>query len=366
MIWFWLSLPRPLFNKPTSWVMEDAKGQLLGATIAADGQWRFPYNADVPDKFAKCIVAFEDKRFYYHPGVDILAVMRAIRQNAGASHTVSGGSTITMQVMRMSRNRPRNILQKIIESILALRLELSYSKKEILALYASNAPFGSNVIGLDAASWRYYGRPPQQLSWGEMAALAVLPNAPALVHPGRNRNTLLKKRNLLLDKLLQQKKIDSSTHELALLEALPDEPKPLPQLAPHLLQRFRLEHRAKDHAVAHTTINAALQQNVARIVEQYHAAYRGNSINNICALVLEVESGNVLAYVGNAYHPENPELQSHVDVISAARSEKPWQHIKTFALCLYAARRKIAARYAGSRYPYTDRRLYATELRQGL
>ncbi len=320
MIWFWLSLPRPLFNKPTSWVMEDARGQLLGATIAADGQWRFPYNADVPDKFAKCIVAFEDKRFYYHPGVDILAVMRAIRQNTGASHTVSGGSTITMQVMRMSRNRPRNILQKIIESILALRLELSYSKKEILALYASNAPFGSNVVGLDAASWRYYGRPPQELSWGEMAALAVLPNAPALVHPGRGRSTLLKKRNLLLDKLLQQKKIDSSTHELALLEALPDEPKPLPQLAPHLLQRFRQEHQAKDHAVAHTTINAALQQNVARIVEQYHTAYRGNSINNICALVLDVESGNVLAYVGNAYHPENPELQSHVDVISAARS----------------------------------------------
>ena len=320
MVWFWLSLPRPLFNKPTSWVMEDAKGQLLGATIAADGQWRFPYNADVPDKFSKCIVAFEDKRFYYHPGVDILAILRAIRQNAGASHTVSGGSTITMQVMRMSRNRPRNIFQKIIESMLALRLELSYSKKEILALYASNAPFGSNVIGLDAASWRYYGRPSQQLSWGEIAALAVLPNSPALVHPGRNRNTLLKKRNLLLDKLLQQKKIDSSTHDLALLEALPDEPRPLPQLAPHLLQRFRQEHQAKDHAVAHTTINAALQQNVARIVEQYHAAYRGNSINNICALVLEVESGNVLAYVGNAYHPENPELQSHVDIISAARS----------------------------------------------
>ena len=83
MVWFWLSLPRPLFNKPTSWVIEDARGQLLGATIAADGQWRFPYNADVPDKFAKCIVAFEDKRFYYHPGVDILAILRAIRQNAG-------------------------------------------------------------------------------------------------------------------------------------------------------------------------------------------------------------------------------------------------------------------------------------------
>ncbi len=320
IIWFWFCLPRQLFNAPTSWVIKDAKGQLLGATIATDGQWRFPYNADVPEKFAQCIVTFEDKRFYYHPGVDILALMRAVRQNIGASHTISGASTITMQVMRMSRNRPRSIFQKFIECIQALRLEISYSKKEILALYASNAPFGSNVIGLDAASWRYYARPPEQLSWGEMAALAVLPNAPALVHPGKNRNILLKKRNLLLDKLLQQKKIDSSTHELALLEVLPDEPKPLPQLAPHLLQRFRAEHKTRNSTIAHTTINAALQQNVARIVEQYHSAYRGNSINNICAMVLEVESGKVLSYVGNAYHPENPDLQSHVDVIGAARS----------------------------------------------
>lgn len=320
LIWFWLSLPRQLFNSPTSWVIEDAKGQLLGATIAADGQWRFPYNAVVPDKFAQCIVAFEDKRFYYHPGVDILAMLRAIRQNFSASHTVSGGSTITMQVMRMSRSKPRNIFQKIIECVLALRLELSYSKREILALYASNAPFGSNVIGLDAAAWRYYGRPPERLSWGEMAALAVLPNAPALVHPGKNRAVLLRKRNLLLDKLLEQKRIDVSTHDLALLEALPDEPKPLPQLAPHLLQRFRKEQTTQDATIAHTTINSALQQNIARIVEQYHAAYRGNSINNICALVLDVESGKVLSYIGNAYHPENPDLQSHVDVIGSARS----------------------------------------------
>lgn len=320
LIWFWLCLPQRLFNAPVSWVIKDAKGQLLGATIAADGQWRFPYSADVPDKFAQCIVTFEDKRFYFHPGVDILAMMRAIRQNFSASHTISGGSTITMQVMRMSRNRPRNIFQKIIESIQAIRLELSFSKKEILALYASNAPFGSNVIGLDAASWRYYARPPERLSWGEMAALAVLPNAPALVHPGKNRNILLKKRNLLLDKLLQQKKIDTITHDLALLEALPDEPKPLPQLAPHLLQRFRTEFKSKDKTIAHTTINTLLQQNVTRIIEQYQAVYRGNSINNICALVLEVESGKVLSYVGNIYHPEDPGVQSHVDIINSARS----------------------------------------------
>ena len=320
LTWFWFALPDPLFSTPTSYVIEDYKGELLGATIATDGQWRFPYNDAVPEKFAACIVTFEDKRFYYHPGVDILAMGRALRQNMRSSKTVSGGSTLTMQVMRLSRNKHRNIFQKLIESILAVRLEVAYSKKHILALYASNAPFGSNVIGLDAASWRYYGRSPDQLSWGEMASLAVLPNSPALVYPGKNRTELLRKRNLLLDKLLAQKKIDASTCELSKLEPLPDEPKPLPQIAPHLLQRFKKETKEKTNTLTRTTIHADLQKNIARIVEQYHHTYKGNGINNICALVLDIETGSALAYAGNAYHPEYPDLQSHVDVIRSPRS----------------------------------------------
>ncbi|MFT3702046.1 MAG: penicillin-binding protein 1C [Agriterribacter sp.] len=320
IIWFWFALPNPLFNTPTSYVIEDYKGELLGATIAPDGQWRFPYNDSVPEKFASCIVAFEDKRFYYHPGVDLLAIARAVKQNIRSSKTVSGGSTLTMQVMRLARNKKRNVFQKMMECILAVRLEVAYSKKHILALYASNAPFGSNVIGLDAAAWRYYGRAAEQLSWGEMAALAVLPNSPALVHPGKNRNELLRKRNLLLDRLMEQQQIDASTCELSKLEPLPDEPKPLPQIAPHLLQRFKKEANTKAATLARTTLHADLQKNVSRIVEQYNNTYRGNAVNNICALVLDVEHGNTLAYVGNAYHPESADLQSHVDVIKSPRS----------------------------------------------
>ena len=327
MVWFWLSLPRPLFNKPTSWVMEDAKGQLLGATIAADGQWRFPYNADVPDKFSKCIVAFEDKRFYYHPGVDILAILRAIRQNAGASHTVSGGSTITMQVMRLSHaNNDRSIWNKIIETMQALRLECSYKKKSILALYASNAPFGSNVVGLDAAAWRYYGRSASSLSWGETAALAVLPNAPALVHPGKNQNELLRKRNFLLDKLVENKTIDSVEAELAKAEPLPGAPKPLPQLAPHLLDRFRrdaAQMKTDDEKFStglKTTIDVALQKQVNQILKVHHEQLKGNQINNAAAMVVEVETGNILAYTGNIYSPQDSAIESSVDVLASKRS----------------------------------------------
>ena len=320
LVCFWFCLPQPLFQSPTSYVIEDNKGELLGATIATDGQWRFPHNPAVPEKFKACIISFEDKRFYNHPGVDILAMARAIRQNFYSSKTVSGGSTLTMQVMRLSRNKQRNIVQKLIESILAVRLEVACTKNEILSLYASNAPFGSNIVGLDAAAWRYYGRSADKLSWGEMAALAVLPNAPALVHPGKNKAELLRKRDALLDKLLVQQKIDAASLELAKLEPLPDEPKAIPQLAPHLLQRFKQENGKEKVTRIQTTINGNMQKNVARIVEQYHNMYKGNGINNACALVLDVESGNALAYVGNVYHPENADLQSHVDIIRSPRS----------------------------------------------
>src|SRR5690606_14605936 len=198
---FYLSLPKPLFRSPTSFVIEDASGKLLAASIAADGQWRFPATEEVPEKFEKCITTFEDKRFYCHPGIDPIALARAIRQNIARGRVVSGGSTISMQVIRMSRDQDRTVWQKLIEAFLAVRLEAGYSKSDILKLYAANAPFGSNVVGLDAAAWRYFGRAPAQLSWAETAVLAVLPNAPALIHPGRNRAQLLDKRNNLLDKL---------------------------------------------------------------------------------------------------------------------------------------------------------------------
>lgn len=322
LAWFWFSLPHKLFHAPTSYVIEDKDGNLLNATIAADGQWRFPYNKNVPQKFIDCITTFEDKRFFKHPGVDPMAIGRAITKNIKNKGIVQGGSTISMQVIRLSKkDDKRSIWNKLKESILAIRLEMSYSKKEILALYASNAPFGSNIVGLDAASWRYYGRSADKLSWGEMAALAVLPNAPALVHPGKNRDVLLKKRNLLLDNLMLAGKIDKANAELAKLEPLPDEPLRLPQNAPHLLQRFIKDNKAwKQETKIKTTLDGTLQKNVSRIIQQHQSVLKGNGINNACALVLDVETGNVLSYVGNISDPFNKDMEADVDVIAAPRS----------------------------------------------
>ncbi len=334
LIWFWFALPAQLFHTPTSYIIQDKDGNLLNATIASDGQWRFPVNKNIPQKFIDCITTYEDKRFFYHPGVDPIAIGRAIVKDIKYRRMVQGGSTLTMQVIRLANKRnSRNILNKIKESLLAIRLEIAYSKNEILSFYTANAPFGSNVVGLDAAAWRYYGRSADKLSWGEMAALAVLPNAPSLVHPGKNRGILLNKRNILLNKLLANKKIDKSTCNLAKLEPLPGVPLPLPQNALHLFQRFKNDSKELNvQTNLITTIDGKLQKSVADILQQHHGILKGNGINNACALVLDVETGNTLAYIGNIDGEGNKEMESDVDVIAAPRS--PGSALKPI---LYAA-----------------------------
>ncbi len=241
-VWWSFGLPKPLFEYPKSVLIEDHTGALLGARIASDGQWRFPAGDSIPERFQICLVQFEDRRFFQHWGVDWRALVRAVRQNIKAGRTVSGGSTISMQVIRMARgNRARTVWQKLLETLLAFRLEAAYSKAEILGLWVANAPFGGNVVGLEAASWRYYQKAPHLLSWSEAATLAVLPNSPALIHPGRNRNALQAKRNRLLVRLQQQKIIDQTSYELAIAEPLPERPLPLPSFAPRLLDRVAQE-----------------------------------------------------------------------------------------------------------------------------
>ena len=320
---YFFCLPNPLFNDPTCMVLEDKTGQLLGARIAQDGQWRFPHSQNVPQKFISAITTFEDKRFFMHWGIDPRGLARALKQNISEGRIVSGGSTISMQVMRMARKgKQRNIWQKLIEMVQATRLEFKYSKQEILALYASNAPFGGNVVGLDAASWRYYAKQADLLSWAEAATLAVLPNSPALIHPGRNRNLLLAKRNRLLDKLQAQGFIDKTTADLAKEEVLPQKPHPLPRMAPHLLDRAYKEHfRGKKNQITRfkTTVDQSIQQKTNQILKRHSQRIKANDIHNMAAIVIENKTGNVLAYIGNL-EKTGHEHGEQVDVIPAPRS----------------------------------------------
>ena len=151
-------LPRQLFKVPYSTVVRDRHQELLGARLASDGQWRFPAADTVPYKFKACLIQFEDRYFYFHHGVNPVSVGRALYQNITRKHIVSGASTITMQTVRIARNKSRTWHEKIIEMLWATRLEFRYGKEQILALYASHAPFGGNVVGIEAAAQRDFGQ----------------------------------------------------------------------------------------------------------------------------------------------------------------------------------------------------------------
>ncbi|MCF6361426.1 MAG: penicillin-binding protein 1C [Cyclobacteriaceae bacterium] len=310
-------LPSPLFNTPHTTTLHASNGQLLSAAIARDQQWRFPISDSIAYKFRTAIRIYEDEYFYYHLGVNPVSIARAVWQNSKAGKIISGGSTLTMQTIRMAYgNKPRTYGQKIIELFAAVKMELFYSKSEILKTYADNAPFGGNIVGISAASYRYFGRAPHQLSWAEAASLAVLPNDPSSIYPGKNEEAFLKKRNKLLTKLFDKSIIDEDDLFLAKQEPLPQKVKSLPNNAYHLLHRKMSE--GKTGISIHSTLDANLQKRAANLVNIYSKRWAGNQVHNAAAIMVEIETGNVQAYVGNSAN-----LGQHgqyVDIITAKRS----------------------------------------------
>lgn len=316
MIGYIFCLPRQLFHVPYSTVVTDRNEELLGARIASDGQWRFPPRKTTPEKIKQCLITFEDKHFYHHWGVNPLSTGRALYQNLKNKRVVSGGSTLTMQTIRLARNKPRTIGEKVIEMIWATRLEFRTSKEEILSMYVSHAPFGGNVVGLDAAAWRYFGHSAEDLSWAESAMLAVLPNAPAMIHLSKGRKTLLSKRNRLLKQLFEEEIIDASTYELAISEPLPDEPHPLPQIAPHLVTRF---YQERNGLYTRSTIDKGIQTHIESLAERWSNEFNRSDIRNLAILIIDIPTNQVVAYCGNV-HFDRKQGGNQVDVIQAPRS----------------------------------------------
>lgn len=315
-----IPLPDDVFDDPESAVLVAADGTLLGARIAADGQWRFPSGEAVPERFSTAIMTYEDRRFRFHPGVDPLALVRAVWLNATEGEVVSGGSTLTMQVARMARgNRARTYSQKLIEIVWSLRLEAGHSKDDVLALYAANAPFGGNVVGLEAAAWRYFGRGPADLSWAETAMLAVLPNSPALIHPGRNRNRLQEKRDALLGQLHERGILDATEVRLAMLEPLPERPLPLPRLAPHLLETLASADSTGGRRFE-TTLDPAIQRNASRVVTEQSHMLEAMGIQNAAVVVVDNRTFDVLAYVGNSRWAVDDGAGFAMDLVHRPRS----------------------------------------------
>jgi penicillin-binding protein 1C len=327
-LFFW-PLPKSIKSIPYSSILFSDDGKILAANIAADYQWRFESSQNLPQKYQQSLLLFEDRYFYSHPGVNPLAILRAAKNNFSQGYVTSGGSTISMQLARLllqedavlagnSKNNKRGFYKKALEALLAIKLELHYSKNEILILYANHAPFGGNIVGISAASWRYFGRAVEELSWAEAALLAVLPNSPSMMHLGRQRDNLLNKRNRLLKKLLDNNLISQTDYTLALLESLPEKPKSWKQLAPHLLTH--LQQTYPDRHNFQSTLNYTTQMDAMRIVEQHSRRLANDGVNNMALVVIDNQLQKTLAYVGN-HAWENQSIYSpQVDIIQRPRS----------------------------------------------
>jgi penicillin-binding protein 1C len=315
-------------RQPYSTVVLGSDGTILSALVATDGQWRFPAQDSLPHKYRLALLIAEDRYFDRHFGFNPVSIGRAVWANLKAGRVRQGGSTITQQAIRISRqNPPRTILQKLSELVEAIRWEVWMTKDEILTHYAANAPMGGNVVGLSTACWRYFGTLPQQLSWAQAATLAVLPNAPGWVHLGRGRGRLLQKRNRLLGQLRDQGHIDQQTYQRALAEELIGRPVAFPHQSPHLLHQLARQGGGYGQWFR-TTIDPMVQDLGAQLLQNIYPEKQAQQIHNIGLMVVRLEDQAVIAYHGN--YPEQAESRSKaigqrggnlfVDMVQAKRS----------------------------------------------
>ena len=269
IFYFIIPLPSPLFKTDYSKVVLDSNGEILRAFLNKNEQWCFPPNPNlnVPEKLKTAVLQFEDKHFYYHPGVNPIAIGRAVFQNIKSGEIQSGASTLTMQIARLIRPKPRTYFNKFIEILQALKIELHYSKEEILQLYLNHAPYGSNIIGFQAAALRYFKKIPEELTWSQATTLAILPNAPGLISPVSNKKRLKQKRNKLLQALKDKGIIDKETYQLSILEPIPETSVPFQIHAPHLAQ-FLID-KYKGQFLFQTTIEKDIQVNSEKLVKQH-------------------------------------------------------------------------------------------------
>lgn len=316
--------PKDINHENYSKIIVAKDGSPLRSFSGANGVWRSPVTlTQVSPLYVEALLGYEDRWFYYHPGINPVALVRAYKLNKKAGKIISGGSTITMQTARLLNPHTRSYKGKLQQLFRALQLEFHYSKNEILEIYLNIAPFGGTQQGVGAASLRYLGKPPVELSHGEAALLAVLPQAPSRYRPDRYPDRATKARDKVLDRLAKRGIWDRETCFEAKQELIPKELFTHPQLAPLLARRLR--HTAKPSIPLITTIDQRMQQNLADFSKDYVMQLPDGT--SVGVLVVEHESMAVRTYIGSADFL-NKDRFGHVDMVQAIRS--PGSTLKPF------------------------------------
>ena len=308
-----------LFPYCYSRLVYDSSGTLLQATLAADEQLRFPPSITIlPKRYKTALLTWEDRRFFNHIGVDPVAIIAAFVSNIQnrKRNIIRGGSTITMQLARMSRPHKRTYLRKAVECLRAVRISLHMSKEKQLQLYAAHVPMGGNIVGLETAVYRYFGTSSTQLTWAQAALFAVLPNAPSSINLNKQRKALKTKRDRLLALLMQRGEFDSLELSAACAEELPLGKSQIPFEAPHFC-RYVLSKT--NQQIIRTTLDLKKQYRVRTIVESKHRILKQQGIENCAVLIIETESRKVRAYCGSQAFFDSTSA-GQVDGIQAYRS----------------------------------------------
>jgi penicillin-binding protein 1C len=303
----------------------DRNGKLLRAYLTSEGRWRLPATkSQVDPRYLDALLAYEDKRFYHHGGVDPLAMARAAFQLVTHGRIVSGGSTLTMQVARLLEPRAERTLNaKLRQAIRAIQLEQALSKDEILGLYLTLAPYGGNLEGIRAASLAYFGKEPRRLTLGEAALLVALPQSPEFRRPDRNVEAAKRARDRVLDRIASHGLFSHAEIAHAKQEPMPDARKPMPLLAPHAADQAAA-NSPNDH-VLQLTIDAGLQKALESLAHD-RAQALGPAMS-VAIVLVDNATGEVLARVASPdYFDERRAGQ--VDLTEAVRS--PGSALKPF------------------------------------
>jgi len=273
-------------------------GQVLRGFLSPDETWRLPTTrADVDPLYLATLMAYEDKRFPWHPGVDPLAVVRATAQAAWHGEVVSGASTLSMQAARLLEPRPRTLSSKLIEMARALQLTAHLGRDGVLNAYLTLAPFGGNIEGVRAAALAWWGKEPRRLTPGQAALLVALPQNPTAWRPDRHPQAARAARSKVLRRMVGAGVLTAAQAREAEAEPLPDVRQPMPLLAAHVARRLAAARDPADPPVIPTTLDAALQARVESLVRA-HADSLGDRVS-VAALVVEAPTGAARAWVGS-------------------------------------------------------------------